>query len=109
MEKQGQRAGRLGTTSDEWAEEVRDIMLGRFDRDVSGSRDQVVEIRAVPCDVWQAMAATHPDYPYGLGFLAGDVYVGEIRLVPLGVLEVVVRRLVVVHEKKRLVAIPATL
>ena len=24
-----------------------------------------------------AMAATHPDYPYGMGFLAGEVYVGD--------------------------------
>jgi hypothetical protein len=72
-----QRAGRLGTTSGEWSAEVRDVLLNRFDRDVSGSLDQVVEIRAVPCDVWQAMAATHPDYPYGLGFLAGEVYAGD--------------------------------
>jgi hypothetical protein len=72
-----QRAGRLGTTADVWAEEVREILRVRFDRDVSGSLDQVVEIRAIPCDVWQAMAATHPDYPYGMGFLAGEVYAGD--------------------------------
>jgi hypothetical protein len=72
-----ERAGRLGTTAEMWSAEVRDILATRFDRDVSGSLDQVVEIRAIPCDVWQAMAATHPDYPYGLGFLAGDVYVGD--------------------------------
>ena len=72
-----QRAGRLGTTADVWSEEVREILRLRFDRDGSGALDQVVEIRAIPCDVWQAMAATHPDYGYGLGFLAGDVYVGD--------------------------------
>ncbi len=72
-----QRAGRLGTTAEVWSSEVREILGTRFDRDVSGSLDQVVEIRAIPCDVWQAMAATHPDYPYGLGFLSGDVYVGD--------------------------------
>lgn len=69
-----QRAGRLGTTSEQWSEEVRQILANRFDRDRSGLLDRAVEIRAIPCDVWQAMAATHPDYPYGLGFLAGDVY-----------------------------------
>lgn len=72
-----QRAGRLGTTAEQWSEEVRDILRNRFDRDRSGLLDRAVEIRAVPCDVWQAMAATHPDYPYGLGFLAGDVYPGD--------------------------------
>jgi hypothetical protein len=72
-----QRAGRLGTTADVWSQEVREILRVRFDRDQSGLLDQVVEIRAIPCDVWQAMAATHPEYPYGLGFLGGDVYVGD--------------------------------
>jgi hypothetical protein len=72
-----QRAGRLGTTSEQWSDEVRDILRNRFDRDRSGLLDRAVELRAVPCDVWQAMAATHPDYPYGLGFLAGDVYPGD--------------------------------
>ncbi len=72
-----QRAGRLGTTSAQWAAEVRDILQQRFDRDRSGLIDRPVEIRSIPCDVWQAMAATHPEYPYGLGFLAGDVYPGD--------------------------------
>jgi hypothetical protein len=72
-----QRAGRLGTTAEEWTAEVREILGTRFDRDASGSLDMVVEIRSIPCDVWQAMAATHPEYPYGLGFLAGEVYVGD--------------------------------
>ncbi len=72
-----QQAGRLGTTAEVWSEAVREILRVRFDRDASGALDQVVEIRAIPCDVWQAMAATHPEYPYGLGFLAGDVYVGD--------------------------------
>lgn len=72
-----QQAGRLGTTAEQWAIAVRTILGARFDRDSSGQLDLVVEIRAIPCDVWQAMAATHPDYPYGLGFLAGDVYVGD--------------------------------
>lgn len=72
-----QRAGRLETTSEQWSEEVRDILANRFDRDSSGMLDRAVEIRSIPCDVWQAMAATHPDYPYGLGFLAGDVYPGD--------------------------------
>jgi hypothetical protein len=72
-----QQAGRLGTTGEQWSEEVRRILLNRFDRDLSGALDLVVEIRSIPCDVWQAMAATHPDYPYGLGFLAGEVYVGD--------------------------------
>ncbi len=71
------RAGRLGTTSEQWAEEVRDILQQRFDRDRSGILDRPVEIRSIPCDVWQAMAATHPEYAYGLGFLAGDVYPGD--------------------------------
>lgn len=72
-----QQAGRLGTTAAEWSEAVRTILGNRFDRDSSGQLDLVVEIRSIPCDVWQAMAATHPDYPYGLGFLAGDVYMGD--------------------------------
>ncbi len=72
-----ERAGRLGTTAEIWDEEVRLILGQRFDRDASGALDQVVEIRAIPCDVWQAMAATHPDHAYGLGFLSGDVYVGD--------------------------------
>lgn len=72
-----QNAGRLGTTSTEWAEAVRTILGNRFDRDNSGLLDQPVELRAIPCDVWQAMAATHPDYPYGMGFLSGEVYVGD--------------------------------
>lgn len=72
-----QQAGRLGTTATEWSEAVRQILENRFDRDGSGQLDLVVEIRSIPCDVWQAMAATHPDFPYGLGFLAGDVYVGD--------------------------------
>ncbi|MDX1493467.1 MAG: hypothetical protein R3253_05385 [Longimicrobiales bacterium] len=72
-----QRAGRLGTTSEEWAAEVRDILQKRFDRDRTGLLDRAVELRAIPCDVWQAMAATHPEYAYGMGFLAGDVYPGD--------------------------------
>lgn len=72
-----QRAGRLGTTAEQWSDEVRDILSNRFDRDRSGLLDRAVEIRSIPCDVWQAMAATHPDYPYGLGFMAGDVYPGD--------------------------------
>jgi len=72
-----QRAGQLGTSSEQWAAEVRDILSSRFDRDRSGMLDRPVEIRSIPCDVWQAMAATHPDFPYGLGFLAGEVYPGD--------------------------------
>lgn len=72
-----QEAGRLGTSPEEWYEAVRRILGNRFDRDGSGLLDLVVEIRSIPCDVWQAMAATHPEFPYGLGFLAGDVYVGD--------------------------------
>ena len=72
-----QNAGRLGTSAEEWASQVREILLNRFDRDASGALDLAVEIRSIPCDVWQSMAATHPEYGYGLGFLAGDVYVGD--------------------------------
>ena len=72
-----QQAGRLGTSADEWSEAVKRILESRFDRDRSGALDIPVEIRSIPCDVWQAMAATHPDYPYGLGFLAGEVYMGD--------------------------------
>lgn len=72
-----QRAGRLGTAASEWSSEVRSILAKRFDRDGSELLDRQVEIRSIPCDVWQAMAATHPEYPYGLGFLAGEVYVGD--------------------------------
>lgn len=72
-----EQAGRLGTTADEWAAAVKEILGRRFDRDASGLLDMAVEVRAIPCDVWQAMAATHPEYPYGLGFLAGDVYAGD--------------------------------
>jgi hypothetical protein len=72
-----QRAGRLGTTADAWTTEVNGILLDRFDRDRSGSLDRVSEVLSIPCDVWQAMAATHPEYPYGLGFLAGEVYPGD--------------------------------
>ncbi len=72
-----QDAGRLGTTSDEWAEAVKEILATRFDRDGSNLLDRAVEIRSIPCDVWQAMAATHPEYSYGLGFLAGEVYAGD--------------------------------
>lgn len=72
-----EQAGRLGTTPEEWADAVRTIMTNRFDRDASGLLDQSIEIRSVPCDVWQAMAATHPEYPYGMGFLSGDVYAGD--------------------------------
>lgn len=72
-----QDAGRLGTTPDEWSERVRAIMRGRFDRDGSGLLDQTIEIRSVPCDVWQAMAATHPEYGYGMGFLSGNLYAGD--------------------------------
>ncbi|MGB1779276.1 MAG: hypothetical protein ACPHQP_06960 [Longimicrobiales bacterium] len=72
-----QEAGRLGTTPAQWAEAVRAIMQNRFDRDGSGLLDRTIEIRSVPCDVWQAMAATHPEYTYGMGFLAGDLYAGD--------------------------------
>jgi hypothetical protein len=72
-----QRAGRLGTESAEWSEEVRGILEYWFDRDASGQLDSASEIRSIPCDVWQSMAATHPDFSYGLGFLAGDVYSGD--------------------------------
>jgi len=72
-----QRAGQLGTGSAEWSREVRNVLSVRFDRDQSGLLDRPAEIRGIPCDVWQAMAATHPDFPYGLGFLAGEVYVGD--------------------------------
>ncbi|MEM7414480.1 MAG: hypothetical protein AAF389_03225 [Gemmatimonadota bacterium] len=72
-----QQAGQLGTSAEDWYTAVRQILGNRFDRDGSGQLDLVVEIRAIPCDVWQAMAATHPEFPYGLGFLAGDVYVGD--------------------------------
>jgi hypothetical protein len=72
-----EEAGRLGTTPAQWAASVRTIMQSRFDRDGSGLLDRTVEIRAVPCDVWQAMAATHPEYTYGMGFLSGDLYAGD--------------------------------
>jgi hypothetical protein len=72
-----EQAGRLGTTADQWAEAVTVVLGNRFDRDGSGLLDRPVEIRSVPCDVWQAMAATHPEYPYGMGFLSGEVYVGD--------------------------------
>ena len=72
-----EQAGRLGTTSEDWAAAVRAIMQNRFDRDASGLLDRAIEIRSVPCDVWQAMAATHPAYPYGMGFLSGDLYSGD--------------------------------
>lgn len=72
-----QRAGGLGTEAAVWSLEVKGVLAARFDRDGSGLLDRPVEIRGIPCDVWQAMAATHPDFPYGLGFLAGDVYVGD--------------------------------
>ena len=72
-----QRAGRLGTSPDQWSAAVGEILAARFDRDGSGSLDTGLEIRSIPCDVWQAMAATHPEFPYGLGFLAGTVYVGD--------------------------------
>lgn len=72
-----EEAGRLGTTPEEWSVAVRTIMQNRFDRDASGLLDRAVEVRAVPCDVWQAMAATHPEYPYGMGFLSGDIYAGD--------------------------------
>jgi len=72
-----QRAGRLDTEAAEWSEEVRGILEYWFDRDASGQLDRASEVRGIPCDVWQAMAATHPDFPYGLGFLSGDVYLGD--------------------------------
>ena len=72
-----EEAGRLGTTPEEWSAAVRTIVQNRFDRDASGLLDRAVEVRAVPCDVWQAMAATHPEYPYGMGFLSGDIYAGD--------------------------------
>lgn len=72
-----QRAGRLDATGETWAAEVREILNERFDRDRSGALDRVSEVLSIPCDVWQAMAATHPEYPYGMGFMAGDVYPGD--------------------------------
>lgn len=72
-----EQAGRLGTTPEEWSTAVEAILRNRFDRDGSGQLDRAVEVRAIPCDVWQAMAATHPEYPYGMGFLSGDIYAGD--------------------------------
>jgi hypothetical protein len=72
-----ERAGQFSTGSAAWSQAVRSILMARFDEDGSGLLDRGSEIRSVPCDVWQAMAATHPDFPYGLGFLVGDVYVGD--------------------------------
>jgi hypothetical protein len=53
-------AGMAGRGPAEWAQGVRSVLLGRYDRDRSGLLDEATEVRGIPCGVWQAVAATHP-------------------------------------------------
>jgi hypothetical protein len=70
-------AGIHAPGSVEWTSAVETVLVGRFDEDASGLVDAPYEVESVPCEVWEAVDATHPTFLDDFGFRGGVTYLGQ--------------------------------
>ncbi len=59
-----------------WSEAVEAILVGRYDRNRSGSIDTRLELALVDCPVWQELERQHPDVLEIYGFAPDYIWVG---------------------------------
>jgi len=70
-------AGIHAPGSADWTSAVATVLVGRFDEDASGLVDAPHEVESVPCEVWEAVDATHPTFLDDFGFRGAGAYLGE--------------------------------
>lgn len=70
-------AGIHAPGSADWTSAVETVLVGRFDEDASGLVDAPHEVASVPCEVWEAVDATHPSFLDDFGFRGAGAFLGE--------------------------------
>jgi hypothetical protein len=69
--------GSAETGSATWAEAVKSVLLKHFDGDGSGLLDRAAELDSIPCEVWQAVAASYDTFLPDLGLVGAGPYLGD--------------------------------